>query len=42
MKFYIKDFFCKCDQIWSLQRIWSHLLKKTFTAGAVSGVYPLA
>ena len=28
MKFSIKDFFSKCDQIrWKL-RIWSHLLKK--------------
>ena len=28
MKFSIKDFFSKCDQIRSFQRIWSHLLKK--------------
>ena len=29
MKFSIKDFFCKCDQVrWKL-RIWSHLLKKS-------------
>ena len=28
MKFFIKDFFSKCDQIRSFQRIWSHLLKK--------------
>ena len=28
MKFSIKDFFSKCDQIRSLLRIWSHLLKK--------------
>ena len=29
MKFSIKDFFSKCDQIrWRL-RIWSHLLKKS-------------
>ena len=28
-KFFIKDFFCKCDQIPSFQRIWSHLLKKS-------------
>ena len=27
MKFSIKDFFSKCDQIGSLLRIWSHLLK---------------
>ena len=29
MKFSIKDFSSKCDQIRSLQRIWSHLLKKS-------------
>ena len=30
LKFYIKGFFIKCDQIpWKL-RIWSHLLKKFF------------
>ena len=29
MKFSIKDFFSKCDQIDSLQQIWSHLLKKS-------------
>ena len=29
MKFSIKDFFSKCDQIRSFQRIWSHLLKKS-------------
>ena len=29
MKFYIKDFFRKCDQIRSFLRIWSHLPKKT-------------
>ena len=28
MKFSIKDFFSKCDQIRRFQRIWSHLLKK--------------
>ena len=28
MKFSIKDFFCKCDQIRRKLRIWSHLLKK--------------
>ena len=28
-KFFIKDFFCKCDQNrWKL-RIWSHLLKNS-------------
>ena len=29
MKFSIKDFFSKCDQIRSLLRVWSHLLKKS-------------
>ena len=29
MKFSIKDFFNKCDQIHSFLRIWSHLLKKS-------------
>ena len=28
MKFSIKDFFSKCDQIHSFLRIWSHLPKK--------------
>ena len=31
MKFSIKDFLSKCDQIRSFLRIWSHLLKKFFT-----------
>ena len=30
MKFSIKDFFSKCDQIRGKLRIWSHLLKKSF------------
>ena len=29
MKFSIKDFFSKCDQIRSILRIWSNLLKKS-------------
>ena len=29
MKFFTKDIFSKCDQIRSLLRIWSHLLKKS-------------
>ena len=28
MKFSIKDFFSKCDQILRKLRIWTHLLKK--------------
>ena len=31
MKFSIKDFFSKCDQICSKLRIWSHLLEKSLT-----------
>ena len=31
MKFSIKNFFSKCDQIPSFLRIWSHLLKKSLT-----------
>ena len=30
MKFSIKDFFSKCDQIRRKLRIWSHLLKKSW------------
>ena len=30
MKFTIKDFFSKCDQIRRKLRIWSHLLKKSY------------
>ena len=41
MKFYIKDFFSKCNQIRSFLRIWLHLLKKSlmenFIFCAVSG-----
>ena len=29
MKFLIKDFFVKCDQILSFLQIWSHLMKKS-------------
>ena len=29
MKFFIKDFFSKCDQVRNFLRIWSHLLKKS-------------
>ena len=29
MKFFIKDFFSKCDKIHRKLRIWSHLLKKS-------------
>ena len=43
MKFSIKDFFSKCDQIRSFLRIWSHVLKKclmeNFIFYAVCSVY---
>ena len=29
VKFFIKDFFSKCDEMRSFLRIWSHILKKT-------------
>ena len=29
MKFFVKDFYIKCDQICRKLRIWSHLLKKS-------------
>ena len=29
MKFSMKDFFSKCDEIRSFLRMWSHLLKKS-------------
>ena len=29
MKFFIKDFFSKCDQIRGFLQIWSYLLKKS-------------
>ena len=35
MKFSIKDFFSKCDQIRGKLRIWSHLLKKSLIGSAV-------
>ena len=31
MKFSIKNFFSKCDQICRKLRVWSHLLKKSLT-----------
>ena len=35
MKFSITDFFSKCDQIRSIQRIWSHLLKKSLVENII-------
>ena len=36
MKFSIKDFFSKCDQIRKKLRIWSHLLKKSLTENFIA------
>ena len=38
MKLSITDFFSKCDQIRSFQRIWSHLLKKSVIENFVFSV----
>ena len=35
MKFSIKDFNSKCDQIRNLLRIWSHLLKKSLMGNVI-------
>ena len=37
MKFSIKDFFSKCDQIRSFLRIWSGLLKKSLMDNFIFG-----
>ena len=37
MKFCIKDFFSKCDQIRSFLRIWSCLLKKSLIQNFIFG-----
>ena len=36
MKLFTKDFFSKCDQIRSVLRIWSHLLKKSLIENFIS------
>ena len=36
MKFFIKGFFSKCDQIRSFLRMWSHLLKKSLMGNFIS------
>ena len=42
MKFSIKDFFSKCDQIRSFMRIWSHLLKESLMENSTfCVVFPL-
>ena len=38
MKFFIKDFYSKCDQIRRNLRIWSHLLKKFLMEYFISSV----
>ena len=35
MKFSVKDFSSKCDQIRSLLRIWSHLMKKSLMENVI-------
>ena len=35
MKFFIADFFSKCDQILTKLPVWSHLLKKSVTENFV-------
>ena len=41
MKFSIKDFFSKCDQIRSFMRIWSHLLKESLMENLIFCVVTL-
>ena len=40
MKFSIKDFFSKCDQIRRKLRIWSHWLKKSLMENFIFCVVP--
>ena len=43
MKFSIKDFFIKCDQIRRKLQIWSHMLKKSLMKKfIICAVYTLA
>ena len=35
MKFFIKDFFSKCDQMRTFLQIWSHLPKKSLTENLI-------
>ena len=43
MKFFVKDFFSKCDQIHRKLRIWSHLLKNSFMENFIfCAVYRIA
>ena len=40
IKFSIKEFFSKCDQIHSFLRIWSHLMKKSLMENFFCAVAP--
>ena len=39
MKFSVKDFFSKCEQIQSFLQIFSHLLKKLLTENVIKVQY---
>ena len=41
MKFSIKDFFSKCDQIHRTLQIWSHLLKKSLMESFIFFAVPI-
>ena len=41
MKFSIKDFFSKCDQIYRKLQIWSHLLKKSVMENFIFWAVPI-
>ena len=41
MKFLIKDFFNKCDQIRTFLRIWSYLMKKSLVENFIFCAVPL-
>ena len=38
MKFFIKDFFTKCDQVLGKLRVWSHLLIESLMENFIFGV----
>ena len=40
MKFSIRDFFSKCEQICRKLRIWSHLLKKSLMENFIFCAFP--
>ena len=42
MKFFVKDFFSKCDQIRRKLRIWSHLLRKSLMENFIFRAVPAA